>query len=210
MLADEEGPIDLWGLLTPQVLLIIVIAILVVLAVVGGLAILAWRRARRSGALDRGRRLLRRASLTVQAQAAPTQAAREVAGLRQQLAATVEQTHASVAAALEADSPVGELPSLVRRLTRAADALEAELGLLAREPDPAELNARLAAARARVGELGGAARRIRHAAAAARQGASDAGVAELTGDLDTELSALQAGVQALAQLDRPDRPGRQA
>jgi hypothetical protein len=110
MLADEEGPIDLWGLLTPQVLLIIVIAILVVLAVVGGLAILAWRRARRSGALDRGRRLLRRASLTVQAQAAPTQAAREVAGLRQQLAATVEQTHASVAAALEADSPVGELP----------------------------------------------------------------------------------------------------
>jgi hypothetical protein len=35
-------------------------------------------------------------------------------------------------------------------------------------------------------------------------------VAELTGDLDTELSALQAGVQALAQLDRPDRPGRQA
>jgi len=122
----------------------------------------------------------------------------------------VEQTHASVAAALEADSPVGELPSLVRRLTRAADALEAELGLLAREPDPAELNARLAAARARVGELGGAARRIRHAAAAARQGASDAGVAELTGDLDTELSALQAGVQALAQLDRPDRPGRQA
>jgi hypothetical protein len=205
MLADEEGPIDLWGLLTPQVLLIIVIAILVVLAVVGGLAILAWRRARRSGALDRGRRLLRRASLTVQAQAA-----REVAGLRQQLAATVEQTHASVAAALEADSPVGELPSLVRRLTRAADALEAELGLLAREPDPAELNARLAAARARVGELGGAARRIRHAAAAARQGASDAGVAELTGDLDTELSALQAGVQALAQLDRPDRPGRQA
>src|SRR6266705_2775394 len=119
MLADEEGPIDLWGLLTPQVLLIIVIAILVVLALV------------------------------------------------------------------------------------------AELGLLAREPDPAELNARLAAARARVGELGGAARRIRYAAAAARQGASDAGVAELTGDLDTELSALQAGVQALAQLDRPDRPGRQ-
>lgn len=210
MLGDEEGPEGLWGLLTPQVLLIIVVVIVVVLLVVAGLAMLGWRRARRSGALDRGRRLLRRASLTMQAQAAPTQAAREVAGLRQQLAATVEQTHASVAAALEAESPVGELPMLVRRLTRAADGLEAELGLLAREPDPAELNVRLPAARARVGELGGAARRIRHAAAAARQGASDAGVAELTGDLDTELSALQAGVQALAQLDRPDRPGRQA
>jgi hypothetical protein len=29
-------------------------------------------------------------------------------------------------------------------------------------------------------------------------------VAELTGDLDTELAALQAGVQALAQLSRPN------
>jgi type II secretory pathway pseudopilin PulG len=89
MLGDEEGLDGLWGLLTPQVLLLIVVVIVVVLLVVAGLAMLGWRRARRSGALDRGRRLLRRASLTVQAQAAPTQAAREVAGLRQQLAANV-------------------------------------------------------------------------------------------------------------------------
>lgn len=49
------------------------------------------------------------------------------------------------------------------------------------------------------------ARRLERAAAATRQGVSDAAMAEFASELDTEVSALQAGVQALTRLDQPSQ-----
>jgi hypothetical protein len=99
------------------------------------LLLAAWRAVRwvrRSGRL-------RQRVRTAQALVAPPGPRREVAWLRRELAAATRASTEAVALVRNAGGVVGELPGLARRLGRVAGTLDAELRLLAGEPDPAEI-----------------------------------------------------------------------
>jgi hypothetical protein len=134
---------------------------------------------------------------TVQFYAAPPGPRREVAFLRRELAAAVTSTPRAVATVRASAGVVGELPQLVRRLERVATTLDAELRLLANEPDPAEVVRILPAARARVGDVTRVARTIRRAATAGLGAQSAAEVGALSADVEREVTALAAGVRHL-------------
>src|SRR6266498_3193639 len=170
MLGDEGGGSELWSLLTPPVLIVLAIVVTVGVCILLGLALWGLRRARRSGALARGRRAVEQAQLTLRAQTAPPGPARELAQLRLDLREVVEQTSAAVTATQAAGNPVGDLPGLSRRLEQVAPALDTELRVLQHDPDGAEVRVLLPALRARAGELNGSARAVRDAAAVARHG----------------------------------------
>lgn len=198
MLGDEGGAPWLWSLLTPQVLIVLAIVVTVLVGVLLGLAVWGVRRARRSGALARGRRAVERAQLTLRAQTAPPGPARELAQLRLDLREVVGRTSTAVTATQAAGDPVGDLPGLCRRLQQVTVALDTELRLLEHDPDGADVRVLLPALRARAGELEGSARAVRDAAAAARHGMAEASLAELTADVDQEVAALRAGVAAIS------------
>jgi hypothetical protein len=165
---------------------------------VSGLLLLAavWRAVRW---LRRSQRLRQRVR-TAQALVAPPGPRRELAWLRRELAAATRATAEAVALAATAGGTVGELPHLVRRLGRAAGTLDAELRLLAGEPEPAELARVLPAARARVAEVTRAARTIRRASSAALGASTTAEVAPLQAEVEREVAALDAGVHRLLAL----------
>jgi hypothetical protein len=132
---------------------------------------------------------LRRRVRSVQALTTPPGARRQVACLRRDLSAAAHATGA-----------VGELPLLVRRLGRVAGTLDAELRLLAAEPDPAELARVLPAARARVAEVSRVALTIRRAASAGLGAETAAEIAPLQAQVEREVLALDAGVDRLLAL----------
>jgi hypothetical protein len=163
-----------------------------------GLLVLAavWRAVRW---LRRNQRLHRRVR-TAQALLAPPGPRRQVAWLRRELAAATGATADAVALVREAGGAVGELPHLARRLRRVAGTLDAELRLLAGEPEPAELARVLPAARARVDEVTQVARTIRRASSAALGAGTAAEVAPLQAEVEREVAALDAGIHRLLAL----------
>jgi hypothetical protein len=163
-----------------------------------GLLLLAavWRTVRW---LRRNQRLRQRVR-TAQALVAPPGPRRELAWLRRELAAADHATAAAVALAATAGGMVGDLPHLVRRLGRAAGTLDAELRLLAVEPEPAELARVLPAARARVAEVTRVARTIRRASSAALGAGTTAEIAPLQAEVEREVVALDAGIHRLLAL----------
>jgi hypothetical protein len=175
-------------------LLLTVLAVLLV----SGLLLLAavWRTVRW---LRRNQRLRQRVR-TAQALVAPPGPRRELAWLRRELAAADHATAEAVALAATAGGTVGDLPHLVRRLGRAAGTLDAELRLLAGEPEPAELARVLPAARARVAEVTRVARTIRRASSAALGAGTTAEIAPLQAEVEREVAALDAGIHRLLAL----------
>jgi hypothetical protein len=171
----------------------------VLLVLVGSgllLAAAAWRALRW---LRRNQRLRQRVR-TAQALLAPPGPRRELAWLRRELAAATRATAEAVAVARSAGGVVGDLPQLARRLGRAAGRLDAELRLLAGEPEPAELARVLPAARARVTEVTGVARTIRRASSAALGAGTAAELAPLQAEVEREVAALDAGIHRLLAL----------
>jgi hypothetical protein len=163
----------------------------------GGIALAAvWRVARW---LRRSRRLRRRVR-TVQALAAPPGPRRQVARLRRELCAAAHATGEAVAVVRSAGGTVGDLPQLVRRLDRVAGTLDAELRLLAGEPDQAELARLLPAASARVADVTRVARGIRRAASAGLGAATAVELRPLQVEVEREVAALDAGVDRLLAL----------
>jgi hypothetical protein len=183
-----EGGAMLEGLLLTVLAGFLVSGLLVLLAV--------WRAVRwvrRSGRL-------RQRVRTAQALVAPPGPRREVAWLRRELAAATRASTEAVALVRAAGGVVGELPGLVRRLGRVAGTLDAELRLLAGEPDPAELARVLPAARARVADATRVARTIRRASSAALAAEAAAVIAPLQAEVEREVAALDAGIDRLLAL----------
>jgi len=172
-------------------LVVAALAVFVVVVAVSGLAVWwIWRSLRSRLRWPRPMR-------AVQFYAAPPGPRREVALLRRELTAAVTSPPQAVAMVKASAGVVGELPQLARRLERVAGTLDAELRLLANEPDRAEVARVLPAARARVGDVTRVARTIRRAATAGLGVQSDADVRALGADVEREVTALSAGVQRL-------------
>ena len=170
---------------------------LIMFVVAGGLALAAvWRVGRW---LRRSRRLRQRVR-SVQALTAPTGPRRQVARLRRDLCAAARATGEAVTLVRSAGGTVGDLPHLARRLDRVAATLDAELRLLAGEPDPAELARVLPAAGARVADVTRVARSIRRAASAGLGAETAAEIAPLELEVEREVVALDAGVDRLLAL----------
>lgn len=171
--------------------------LLAVLAVfvfmVAATALVAWWLWRVVKAKLRWRRQVR----VVQMWTAPPGPRREVAFLRHELAEAITRTPQAIAMVKASAGVVGELPSLTRRLERVATILDAELRLLAGEPDQREVAHLLPAARERVGDVIRAARGIRRAASAGLGAQSSADLRTLSADVEREVAAVAAGVQRL-------------
>jgi hypothetical protein len=136
----------------------------------------------------------------VQALAAPPGPRRQVACLRRDLSAAAHATGEAVTVVKAAGGTVGDLPQLARRLGRAARTLDAELRLLAAEPDHAEVARVLPAARARVADVTRVALTIRRAASAGLGAETAVELAPLEAEVEREVLALDAGVDRLLAL----------
>jgi hypothetical protein len=180
--------------------------LLIVLAVfaflVAGAALAGWWLWR----LVRSKLRWHRQVRVVQLWTAPPGPRREVAYLRRELAAAITSTPQAVATVKANAGVVGDLPSLTRRLERVATTLDAELRLLAGEPDQREVARLLPAAAERVDDVTRAARSIRRAAGACLGADSTAEVRDLTTDVEREVTAVAAGVQHLLTATSAEQP----
>src|SRR6266511_3483699 len=138
-------------------------------------ALAAWWAWRFVKAKLRWRRQIR----VVQMWTAPPGPRREVAFLRGELAEAITRTPQAIAMVKANAGVVGDLPSLTRRLERVAITLDAELRLLAGEPDHHEVARLLPAASAGLGAQ------------------SAAELRALSADVEREVAAVAAGVQRL-------------
>jgi hypothetical protein len=175
----------------------LLLTLLVMCLVAGGVVLVAVWRVVRWVRRSPG---LRRRVRSVQALATPPGARRQVACLRRDLGAAAHATGEAVALVRAAGGIVGDLPQLARRLGRVAATLDAELRLLAGEPDQAELARVLPAARARVADVARVALTIRRAASAGLGAEAAAGLAPLEAEVEREVLALDAGVDRLLAL----------
>jgi hypothetical protein len=171
---------------------------LLVMTVVAGAVTLAavWRVVR----WVRRSSLVRRRVRGMQALTTPPGARRRVACLRRDLSAAAHATGQAVAVVRQAGGTVGDLPQLARRLAGVARTLDAELRLLAGEPDRAELARVLPAATARVADVSRVALAIRRAATVGLGAATAAELAPLQAEVAREVQALDAGVDRLLAL----------
>lgn len=175
----------------------LLLTLLVMCLVAGGVTLVAvWRVVR----WVRRSPMLRRRVRSVQALTTPPGARRQVACLRRDLNVAVHATGEAVTVVRTAGGAVGDLPHLARRLGRVAGTLDAELRLLAHEPDPAELARVLPAARARVADVARVALTIRRAASAGLGADTAAELAPLEAEVAREVRALDAGVDRLLAL----------
>ena len=175
----------------------LLLTLLVMCLVAGGVTLVAvWRVVR----WVRRSPMLRRRVRSVQALTTPPGARRQVACLRRDLNAVTHATSVAVAVVRTAGGTVRDLPHLARRLGRVAETLDAELRLLAHEPDPAELARVLPAARARVADVARVALTIRRAASAGLGADTAAELAPLEAEVAREVRALDAGVDRLLAL----------
>lgn len=96
--------------------------------------------------------------------------------------------------------PRGQLAQLARRFAQSAGAFDAQLRLMQSEPQDAIIHGMTGPATTRVAEFEAMARQIRHTAFALLGGDLDITVADLATDVEREMNALQAGVDALHAL----------
>jgi hypothetical protein len=175
----------------------LLLTLLLMCLLAGGVTLVAVWRVVRWVRRSQG---LRRRVRSVQALTTPPGARRQVACLRRDLSAAVHATGEAVALVRAAGGAIGDLPLLARRLGRVAGTLDAELRLLAGEPDQAELARVLPAARARVAEVARVALTIRRAASAGLGAETAAEIAPLEAEVKREVLALDAGVDRLLGL----------
>ena len=175
----------------------LLLTLLLMCLLAGGVALaVVWRVVRWVRRSPRLRRRVR----SVQALTTPPGTRRQVACLRRDLNAAALATGEAVTVVKAAGGTVGDLPQLARRLGRVAATLDAELRLLAGEPDPAELARVLPAARARVADVARVALTIRRAASAGLGADTAAELAPLEAEVEREVLALDAGVDRLLAL----------
>ena len=175
----------------------LLLTLLLMCLLAGGVALaVVWRMVRWVRRSPRLRRRVR----SVQALTTPPGARRQVACLRRDLQAAATATGQAVAVVKTAGGAVGDLPQLARRLGRVAATLDAELRLLAGEPDQAELARVLPSARARVADVARVALVIRRAASAGLGAETAAEIAPLEAEVEREVLALDAGVDRLLAL----------
>jgi hypothetical protein len=125
---------------------------------------------------------------------------RTVAHARLRLHESVSGVRSAVALLQVNGGPRGQLAGLVRRFEQAAGAFDAQLRLMQTEPQEHILERMLAPVDARLDQFEGIARQIRHTAFALLGGDLDATVHDLAAEVDREMRALQAGIDALHAL----------
>lgn len=128
----------------------------------------------------------------------------DVLALRLRLSDTLASGTAALDLARQSGSPLGELNRLYARIRADGAALDAQLVLLLSERDAAVLRQAIPVAQHRVGLISALVRRLRSAVAAGLGGRTDDSLATLTGDLDREIAALDAGLQELHTLNGHD------
>jgi hypothetical protein len=204
VLADIEGGdsgVPWWAsFITPELVLILLVAAVVLILTCGVAGWLGYRRLRRNPRL-------RRQVLLLQAEYASPGLRRDVAALRLRLQEAIAGTQRVVTAAGSGPGPAGDLASLIRRISRIGAELDAELRLLAGEPDDAVLQTLLPPVRTRVEELLKVASTVRQGAIETQTGAAESELIGIAADAEQEVEALQSGVDALRQLSAGERAG---
>ena len=177
--------------------LLVVMCVAVTLLVVSvGLAV--WWTTRLLRRVCRSvKRFVDQSALSVQAHLVPA-AARPVAGTRLQLRAEIDRTRRVLEDAARRHCPLGDLPTLFRRIEHHAGSADAELALLARDRDPVQ-RAHLDAVLHRSQDLVSMAATIRRTVSGVSADMDMDGFALLQRDLDLEVSALRAGAATVRQ-----------
>lgn len=121
--------------------------------------------------------------------------AAEVARLRLDLAAALDDVRRALACAGHARVPVGDAPALVRRLEAAAVGVDAELRTAALERDPARLAAVLPIVRSRVSSVSASAASVRRGLLHSSLRVGDEELRALGADCAVEAQALSARIR---------------
>jgi hypothetical protein len=170
------------------VLMLATVTLCVVL--VGAAAWIAGRAVRR---LHRfAGRVVDRSVLSLKARALPPGRVRQVARLRLDLRAGIDQTAWVLDEAAREDCALGELPRLFRRVEQLARSVDAELRMV--EGGIGVTRGELAAAQQRSEDLVAIAAKIRRAVGTVRADLTSDVFRSLHGEVDVEVSALRAGV----------------
>lgn len=198
----EASAADFVSEVVPQILLI---GGSVVLAFGLAFAVACWlvvRRIRRSKRIQRN---VRKGQLMVRL-ATGDQSKRQLARLRMQLQRSGEATERSLAAASGQGRPVGELPSVARNLSKAEQALDAQLHLAEREPDPGLRSTLVPGLADQVRQLCGLGTELRQSVLETGHTVSQARMRQVGSHLAMELDALQTWNQSYTSRQRADQP----
>lgn len=141
-----------------------------------------------------------KAALLIQMHGAASMPQRALAECRLRLYEAVTGATAAVTLLHAHGGPRGQLAQLARRFEQSAGAFDAQLRLMQSEPHDGIIHGMIGPATARVAEFEAMARQIRHTAFALLGGDLDLTVADLAKDVEREMRALQAGVEALHAL----------
>lgn len=192
--ADDGTDTTFWvQFLTPGVLLAVGAVVLVLLLVGGFVLWRVWRRAKRSGAVDR-------ALLAVRAQALPPGPARELAELRRRLRAGVDGLAQAIARADAEGRPAGDMPALLRRVRRVAESVDGDLRAVERGRDPDWQRAELAALGREVDQLLASVGRARDALAQTAAADREPRLHAIRAEVDDQVAALDAYRRAYREL----------
>lgn len=177
------------------------LALLILVVLLGGVAWWGWRRVRRSGVVGRG-------MLQARAVTAPAGPQREIAELRRDLNAYLTQTRkvfAQASTGLTALAAPQVLADLLPRLEQTATALDAQLHLLQTEPDPVILNTLLPMLRERVRTITDDTVRLRQTASRLLGESDQLQRSLLEQDLRDSVTGLDAGLDEIRALPSPGR-----
>lgn len=176
------------------------VTVLILLAVLALIGWRIWRRARRSGLVERGMLQFRAAALTAGPQ-------REIAELRLRLRTDLDQTR-RVLAAVTADSANPQiLTGLLPGLQQTANSLDAHLHLMEREPDRNYLAATLSTLRDRTETVRRDALALRQTALSLQSDTDELHRDLTEQDLRDRIIGLQAGIAEIRALHPPHNPG---
>ncbi|GGE90829.1 hypothetical protein [Mycetocola zhadangensis] len=128
----------------------------------------------------------------------------EVLSLRLRLDNSLASGQAAVDLAAHSEYAHGEIPRLFRRIQAEGIALESQLRLMESETDPAVLAEAIPVARRRVEAVASVVHELRSVVATGLAEESDAGLERLRSDVDIEVSAMNAGLRELHNLNGYD------
>jgi hypothetical protein len=194
----DASAADFVSEVVPQILLI---GGTVVLALGLAFALSFWLAVRRIRRSKKVRQSMRKGQLMMRvATGDPSQ--RQLARLRMQLQRSAEATERSLAAASGQGRPVGELPAVALNLSRAEQALDAQLHLAGREPDPQLRKVLIPGLRDQVQQLCGLASELRQSVLETGHTVSNAHMQQVGSHLAMELDALQTWNQSYSSRQR--------
>ena len=189
----DGGGVNWLQFLTPTTVLILVVAAFVLLFVVAVTGFVVYRKLKKRGLIEQG-------LMSLKAQALPEGPARELNELRLRLNRSVASTTRAVAAATASGQDISTLQRVTQRLSEVADGVDRDLLQLEAEPDTRSQQAMLGPARDRVEAVTSAASRVRSALLQESAALQEADAANVTADLDEEVSRLSSFTQAYREL----------